>query len=401
MGDIEGSAIDVAVESPITLLLIEDDAGDALLVEEMIVESAVDFRLTWARSLTEARAQLTDAPPDCIVLDLNLPDAHGLEGLAAVQRLARAIPIVVMTGLAEEHTGLAAVSGGAQDYLVKGHVDTALLTRAARYAIGRKRSEQAAAALRISEQKALENARLERGLLPTPLLRGSRVEVAMRYRTGRAGGLLGGDFFDVVECSDGTVHLLIGDVCGHGADEAALGVGLRVAWRTLVLGGVEAHTAMSTLEELLVSERPRSHVFATATSIAMPTDRHTIEVVRAGHPGFLLRGPAGVEMVEVPAGPALGLRQRPGTWPTSTVPLPTDAAVVLFTDGLFEARVSARDRLGEDRLLGYARSCHEDTTGDVFVDTLIGHAETLSAPYGGLDDDVAVLHVRWPAGDAR
>ena len=58
-----------------------------------------------------------------------------------------------------------------------------------------------------------------------------------RYRPGRANALLGGDFYDVVETPDGTVHAVIGDVCGHGAAEAAIGVCLRVAWRSLVLAG--------------------------------------------------------------------------------------------------------------------------------------------------------------------
>ncbi len=243
------------------------------------------------------------------MLDLNLPDAHGLDALGgAVQRYAAGgVPVIVMTGLAEEQAGLTAVAEGAQDYLVKGVVDAELLTRSVRYAIERKRAEQAAAALRASEQRSRENARLERGLLPVPLLRSESVDVVTRYRTGRAGGLLGGDFFDVVESGDGTVHVLIGDVCGHGADEAALGVGLRIAWRTLVLGGVDAETAMSTLEQVLVAERPRSHVFATATSVVLAPDRRSIEVVRAGHPGILLRTPSDVQWLEVPGGP----RPRP------------------------------------------------------------------------------------------
>ncbi len=97
-----------------------------------------------------------------------------------------------MTGLAEEQAGLTAVAEGAQDYLVKGVVDAELLTRSVRYAIERKRAEHAAAALQASEQRSRENARLERGLLPVPLLRSDSIDVVTRYRTGRAGGSAGG-----------------------------------------------------------------------------------------------------------------------------------------------------------------------------------------------------------------
>ncbi|EME23110.1 two component system response regulator [Rhodococcus triatomae BKS 15-14] len=380
----------------VSLLLIEDDFGDAVLVEEMAEDAAVDFDIVWARSLDEARLHLGVARPDCVVLDLNLPDASGLDALGAVQRYASGVPVIVMTGLAEEGAGLNAVAEGAQDYLVKGHVDGQLLTRAVRYAIERKRAELASAALRASEHRSRENARLERGLLPVPLLQSGRVEAVTRYRAGRIGGLLGGDFFDVVEDDEsGDVHVLIGDVCGHGADEAALGVALRIAWRTLVLGGVDAESAMTTLEELLVAERARSHIFATVTSVLLRADRRTVEIVRAGHPGLLLRTPDGVQWLEVAGGPALGVRRRRGRWQKSTVEIDDRTALVLFTDGLFEAKVAPEDRLGEEGLLAYARSCSPGADGADFVDSMIGHVESLAAPYGGLSDDVAVLHVRW------
>ena len=144
----------------------------------------------------------------------------------------------MLTGLAEENAGLAAVAAGAQDYLIKGQAAPHAFGRAIRYAAQRKHVEQASAALRVSEVRAEENARLERGLLPTPLLRTDGIEVVARYRPGREQSLLGGDFYDVVETADGTVHAVIGDVAGHGPAEAATGVCLRVAWRSLVLAGM-------------------------------------------------------------------------------------------------------------------------------------------------------------------
>ena len=114
-----------------------------------------------------------------------------------------------------------------------------------------------------SELQAEENARLERGLLPTPLLRTGELEVVARYRPGRAQALLGGDFYDVVETADGTVHAVIGDVCGHGAAEAALGVCLRVAWRSLVLAGMTRAPDNRLVEQMLVAEREGDHIFAT------------------------------------------------------------------------------------------------------------------------------------------
>ncbi|NUP26734.1 MAG: response regulator, partial [Nocardia sp.] len=221
------------------VLLVEDDPGDALLVEELVADAERGMRLVWVRTLAEAGDRLAAEVPDCVLLDLRLPDAQGLEAVARIREYNDHVAVVVMTGLDEESTGLAALASGAQDYLVKGRVEPELFARAVRYAIQRKQAERTSAALQASQMRAQENSRLERGLLPTPLLGADQaVDVVARYRPGRAHSLLGGDFYDVVQGPDGIVHAVIGDVSGHGPDAAATGVALRLAWRTLVLTGV-------------------------------------------------------------------------------------------------------------------------------------------------------------------
>ncbi|GAA4804141.1 PP2C family protein-serine/threonine phosphatase [Streptomyces ziwulingensis] len=379
-----------------SVLLVEDDPGDALLVEEMVDDSALKMRLRWVRSMAEAREVLAAETPDCVLLDLNLPDTHGLEAVSGIKARADQVAIVVLTGLAEEETGLAAVAAGAQDYLVKGRVEPELFGRAVRYAIQRKQAEQAAVALQASLMQAQENARLERGLLPRPLLTDATVDVVTRYRPGRAQALLGGDFYDIVQGTDGTVHALIGDVSGHGPDEAALGVALRIAWRTLVLSGVTGAEQVRRLEEILVAERAGSHVFATLTSLTAEPGAPHVRMTRAGHPGLLLRTEdGGVEWVEVEGGPALGVVPGGADWPVRDLALPAGAALVLFTDGLFEGYIGrGRERLGEEGLLRLAREVAA-LPPEGFVDGLIEQAEELAESQGGLDDDVAVLHLRW------
>ena len=218
------------------VLLVEDDDGDALLVEEELEFSDADVELTRARTLAEA-AGAGLAGFDCVLLDLNLPDAQGLAGLRDLRALAPGLAVLVLTGLDDERRGVEAVAAGAQDYLVKGTTSGALLARSLRYAVERRRAELTQQQLSIAQLEARENARLERGLLPEPLVSDPALALATHYRPGRRRALLGGDFFDAVQVPDGTVHVVIGDVCGHGPDEAALGVCLRIAWRTLVLAG--------------------------------------------------------------------------------------------------------------------------------------------------------------------
>jgi serine phosphatase RsbU (regulator of sigma subunit) len=409
--DPRGSRIPAAIRAgsgPDCVLLVEDDDGDALLVEEYLDETTSPGTspgthqgtnpgpvLLRARNMAEARKLLAAKPvPDCVLLDLHLPDAFGVDAVTRLLAEAPWAAIVVLTGLSEEDAGLAAVAAGAHEYLSKRLLEPQSLGRAIRYAVQRKQIERATVALRESMIRAEENARLERGLLPTPLLRTDDWTVTARYRPGRDQALLGGDFYDVVQTKDGTVHVVIGDVSGHGAAEAALGVCLRVAWRSFVLAGTRGAEALELLEQMLVAERASDDVFATLTALEFPPDRGTVRMVRAGHPGLLVRRGTDVEWWEPEGGPALGLVPGSASWPVTTRPL-DGAALVLFTDGLFEWRFGAGPRrLGEEGLLDLARRSRTLSPDD-FVDALISAAEEATADHGGLQDDAAVVHVGW------
>ena len=84
--------------------------------------------------------------------------------------------------------------------------------------------------------------------------------------------LLGGDFYDFVQTPDRTVHVMIGDVAGHGPDEAALGVALRIAWRALTFAGLRGPDRMRELERILKTERAGKGIFATVLSLAIPPE---------------------------------------------------------------------------------------------------------------------------------
>jgi serine phosphatase RsbU (regulator of sigma subunit) len=376
-----------------SLLLVEDDRGDAVLVEDLIADAVADIEVVWAQSMAHAERELASARPDCVLLDLNLPDANGIDALDRIAKRDATVPIVVLTGLNDEYFGASAVAAGAQDYLVKGRVEPEMLRRALLYAIERKRAELIAADLHASELRARENALLERGLLPSPLLLDDPgVDIVARYRPTRENALLCGDFYDVVQTPDRVTHVLIGDVAGHGPDEAALGAALRIAWRTLTFAGIDGADRMPQLERLLHAERTEKGVFATVLSLEIPPDGARITAVRAGHPGMLLHGADTVEWVEPPFGPALGLHAD--AWPQHEIDLPAGHGILLLTDGLFEG-YSGRgsQRLGEDGLLALARR-HAALPGSAFVDALIDGAEESARALGGLTDDIAVVRVQ-------
>lgn len=374
------------------VLLVEDDRADALLVEELIADAAADIDCVWAQSISDAERILADTRPDCVLLDLNLPDSTGIDAVHRLGRLDATIPVIVLTGLTDEHYGVSAVASGAQDYLVKGRVDPEMLRRAVLYSIERKRSELTAVDLHATRMRAEENARLERGLLPFPVLMDNPgVDVVMQSRPSRQDALLGGDFYDVVQTPDRTVHLMIGDVAGHGPDEAALGVALRIGWRALTFAGLRGNERMRQLDRILTAERPGKGIFATLLSVALEPDSGRFTVVRAGHPGILMHGGGTVDWLEPPAGPALGLGAK--AWAVSHRELPAGYGLLFLTDGLFEGHAGhGKQRLGEQGLLALARSLAA-LPGAQFVDALIDQVDTRARMHGGLSDDIAVIRV--------
>jgi diguanylate cyclase (GGDEF)-like protein len=124
------------------VLTIEDNPGDARLVRAMLSEAAPgDVVVEVAPRLTTGMRDLLGGGFDCVLLDLSLPDADGLDGLTQLRTVAADVPVVVLSGRADEELAMRAVQEGAQDYLVKGEVDGRLLYRSITYAIERKRAE--------------------------------------------------------------------------------------------------------------------------------------------------------------------------------------------------------------------------------------------------------------------
>ena len=377
-----------AGEGPVRVLLVEDDPGDALLVQELLSETDLKIELDRAMSVAEALPRLPEA--DCVLLDLALPDAFGLDGLRTVLAGDSQAAVIVLTGLSDRKLGARAVASGAQDYLIKAEVDPSLLGRSVRYAIERRRADIATRRLLEANLRREANARIQRGLLPRPLLRSEGLEVATVYRPGGGGDVLGGDFYDAVELEDGTLRAVIGDVCGHGPDEAALGVCLRIAWRTLVVAGTAHERVLPTLDDVLVAERQHEETFVTVCDLTVSPDRRRATVRLAGHPPPLVLRPDPTVWPEVRCGPPLGV--VPGeAWADGTTELAGPWALLLYTDGLIEGRVQeGSERLGIDGLAAHLRENGLETEGwEAGLESTLAWVETQHG--GPLPDDVALM----------
>lgn len=132
----------IATGTPIRVLLVEDNPGDAKIIAEIFRDLDHPFRLKTAGTLADGGRAFTEEKADIVLLDLNLPDSFGPATLTKAEALFAGRPIIVLTGFYEEQLGLDLIKKGAQDYLVKGKITGDWLAYSIQYSIERDRIEQ-------------------------------------------------------------------------------------------------------------------------------------------------------------------------------------------------------------------------------------------------------------------
>jgi two-component system cell cycle response regulator len=137
----ESMSTDPADKGANSLLLVEDNRSQAMIMERMLQQGGIELEVSHVTTLAAALELLGDAKIACVILDLTLPDADRLDGLMEIKNVAPEAPVVVVTADDDSARGVKAVQAGAQDYLVKGEMDSAQLCRSVRYAIERARSD--------------------------------------------------------------------------------------------------------------------------------------------------------------------------------------------------------------------------------------------------------------------
>ncbi len=144
-------------EKTVQVLVVEDNAGDVRLLREMFSKESSDaFEFTHLCSLREAEVHLAQGGVDIVLLDMGLPDGHGIDTVRRAHAAAPGVPVIVLTGLDDEELAESAMAEGAQDYLIKGQIENRALPRALRHAIERHRM-QAEADLARTQQIELKD----------------------------------------------------------------------------------------------------------------------------------------------------------------------------------------------------------------------------------------------------
>lgn len=217
----------------------------------------------------------------------------------------------------------------------------------------------------------------QRALVPRPSPPPGIV-VQTRYVPGEERLMLGGDFFDALNLPDGSLGFIVGDVCGHGPDAAALGAALRAGWKTIATHAVESPPTWVRVMDLAFFSHARHDTFATVCAGRVSVDG-LVQFVSCGHPWPILLGPEPTVIQPHVARP-LGIRDVELDVAVTEFTLPGDTAMLLYTDGLIENRLQPATAT-EEHLVEYLRD-----RPSLDLDALL-----VEFGSDGFSDDVAVM----------
>lgn len=413
------SDTEVAAFRRVRALLIEDNPGDARLIELMLAEAGGNsFEVRHVERLEDGLRELGSGTIDVVLSDLSVPDSHGLETFQRLHARAPHVPIIVLSGLNDTTVALSAVHQGAQDYLIKGEVDGQLLARSMRYAIERKRmSEQLhryAAELREKNAQLESDFNMAREIqqifLPdqyptfphSVAPENSALKFSHRYISAEA---VGGDFFDIFAITDTAAGVFVCDVMGHGMRAALITAIMRGLIEELMPVAADPGKFLTEINRSLraILRRTREPFLATAIYAIADCEAGELRFANAGHPSpFRLQRDVNelhaLKDYDSRHGPALGLFEKTD-YPTCRCPLAPNDLVFLFTDGIYEVTNAKGEEFGQGRLLQAVQKRIQKPAEALFVELLVEIQEFSGRK--DFEDDVCLVSVEASPRPAR
>jgi CheY-like chemotaxis protein len=357
------------------LLLCSTDPATRHMIELGLGRNyALSFAETTEAAVTEAASSGAD------VIFCDLTDAS--LSLLEVRSDAGDAPVVLFAFEAATPLVARAYEGGAA-HCVSKPVELELLRVLLRRCL-RERTARATAdrAVRRVHKELADARRIQHGMMPAADRRVGGASVAARWQPSAE---LGGDLLDFVEAGPSCVALLIADVAGHGVPAALLTTLIKAAFRSSSkMGFAPAGVACAVAESLAPFGADR---FVTLVSARLDAARHTVEYLNAGHPPPLIfhRGQT-IARLE-PTGPLIGSGVSESTWDAATTSIPSNSGVLLYTDGVIEARGDS-GRFGAERLADAV--ARRRAGGGTLLDDILASVSAFSAGRA-LEDDLTLL----------
>jgi sigma-B regulation protein RsbU (phosphoserine phosphatase) len=368
------------------ILLIEDSPSYVKLALGLLRKGLSEsVSIETATELAGGLECLSKGEVDVVLLDLMLPDSSGFETFRIVKDRARDIPIVILSGVADEDLAVEAVRQGAQDYLVKGRFDADSLGRCIRFALERGRRITAERALRGAEEQFRLARRVQQRLFPaaSPTLPG--FDIAGAAFPAEA---TGGDYFDYLLAADNRVGIVVGDVSGHGLGSAILMAQTHAYLRALSQASQDLGEILTRANQLLVDHTSHEH-YVTLFFAQIDPSAGLLEYAAAGHKGFHLNA-NGESTTLNSTGMVLGLEREARIACAPSFSLQPRDIVVLMTDGFSEARSPSGDIFGRERSLDIVRK-HSDEAARSIIHRLYREVREFSREAPQTDDMTTVV----------
>jgi len=363
------------------IVVIEDDAAIRRGLTKSLQSESFDV-LTSANG-DDGYRMVRETQPDLVILDLMLPGMNGYEVCEQMRRHGLATPVLMLTAQDHEANRVHGFESGADDYVTKPFSVRELIGRIRAIL---RRSEGRAD---IANQREIDEARqIQQRLMPTDIPQVCGLQIAGTCRPAR---IAGGDYFDVLKLENDAVAICIADVCGKGMPAALLMANLQAAVKTCGAKGLSPREVCANVNRLMC-ENIAGRGFITFFYAVIDSDtagRKRCTYCNAGHNPPILARRYGVTHRLDSGGGVLGVFSD-WKYEHYDVALASGDRMVLYTDGITEARSAAGEEFGEDRLIDLLRS-FEDPDATAIVDRTIAIAMKFNN--GSFEDDVTVVVV--------
>ncbi len=333
-----------AMRECVDVLYVEDNRVDADLIR--VVLSRTDtgigpqFHFHWVQSLTDAFDLMEKQSVDVILLDLNLPEATGLDSLTAMRKVVHDKPIVVLTGHNDAELGAQAIRNGAQDYLWKNEASGPHLSRALHFAVERAKRQHI--------QTELNGAGfIQQSILAGQLPRVRGLEVAARCEPAE---MVAGDFYDVIALPNDSMVIVLGDVSGKGLGPALLMAETRGMIRSVLQWETDPGPVLTRVNGLISEDCVRGS-FVTVFLAVLEPNTGSVSFGTAGHEGFVLDNQGRPKQHLANPDPPLGI-QSDHAYHTGRVNSVRESDLIFScTDGVTEAyNPEIEDSFGNSRV---------------------------------------------------
>jgi sigma-B regulation protein RsbU (phosphoserine phosphatase) len=340
---------------PTPRALIADDQPDVLTALRLLLRNA-GYQTEAVTSPAEVLEAIKQSDFDLVLMDLNYArdttsGQEGLDLITNIRKLDSALPIVVLTAWGSVELAVEAMHRGGRDFVLKPWDNSRLLESLnTQIELGRKKRQQR----RIDAESRTESDKLHQeledsqeiqaALMPKALPEIDGFDIAVAWKPARA---VGGDYFDLLKFSERHTALCIADVAGKGMPAALLMSNVQAVLKSFA-SDVVAPAELCARVNTVMCDNIVSHRFITCFYALLDTQNRKLSYTNAGHcPPMLIRDAACLRMKE--GGPVLGIFPDRG-YLQGEIELRRGDCLVLFTDGVTEARNASGGEFGEDRL---------------------------------------------------